>query len=293
MSGGDTPDDLLGSSGGDPGAIEIDEGDGPLGPVSPRRRAPEWAETFPFWAILIAAVLCWMGYLVLFDDRYSTAWDRIAPGLWLTLRITGIAFGIALVLGALVGLGRVSTSIILRNLCRTYVELVRGIPMLILIFTLALVVVPQFAGLIGVDNRDLPMLWRGILALAIVYAAYIAEVVRGGIQSIGVGQMEAGRSLGLTRGQTMRAIILPQAGRAMLPPLGNDLISMLKDSSLLSVLGILEITQLGRQYAAGSFRFRESYFVLVFIYLSLTVVLSLLLRVLEARVSRDRAGERG
>ena len=96
----------------------------------------------------------------------------------------------------------------------------------------------------------------------------------------------------LTRRQTMRHIILPQAGRAMLPPLGNDLISMLKDSSLLSVLGVLEVTQLGRQYASGSFRFRESYLVLVLIYLTLTVVLSLLLHALERSVSRDREGER-
>lgn len=266
--------------------------DGPIGPADRRRRAPAWVETFPFWAVLIAGVLGWMGYLVLFDERYEEAWDRIIPGLGLTLRITAAGFALALVLGVLLGLGRVSRSIVLRNLSRTYVELVRGIPMLILIFTIALVLVPQFAGWAGLENNQVPQFWRGTVALSIVYAAYIAEVVRGGIQSIGAGQMEAGRSLGLTRGQTMRSIILPQAGRAMLPPLGNDLISMLKDSSLLSVLGILEITQLGRQYASGNFRFRESYFVLVFIYLSMTVALSFLLHRLERRVSRDRVGER-
>lgn len=233
-----------------------------------------------------------MGYLVAFNPRYEQAWDRIIPGLSLTLRITGAGFLVALVLGTFIGLGRVSGSIILRNLCRTYVELIRGIPMLILIFTVALVLVPQFASAVGIDNRDVPQFWRGTISLAVVYAAYIAEVVRGGIQSIAAGQMEAGRSLGLTRRQTMRYIILPQAGRAMLPPLGNDLISMLKDSSLLSVLGVLEVTQLGRQYASGSFRFRESYLVLVLIYLSLTVVLSLLLHTLERSVSRDREGER-
>lgn len=267
--------------------------DEPIGPSDRRRRAPAWAETFPFWAVLIAGVLGWMGYLVLFNPRYEQAWDRIIPGLGLTLQATFAGFGLALVFGLILGLGRMSRSIILRNLSRTYVELVRGIPMLILIFTLALVVVPQVAGWFGIANRDLPMFWRGTVALALVYAAYIAEIVRGGIQSIGVGQMEAGRSLGLTRGQTMRSVILPQAGRAMLPPLGNDLISMLKDSSLLSVLGILEITQLGRQYASGSFKFRESYLVLVFIYLALTVALSLLLHALEKRVSRDREGQRG
>jgi polar amino acid transport system permease protein len=266
--------------------------DAPRGPSDRRRRAPAWAESFPFWAVAIAIVLGWMGWLVLFNPRYEQAWDRIIPGIGLTLQITFAGFAMALVLGTVLGLGRMSTSVILRNVSRTYVELIRGIPMLVLIFTIALVLVPEFAGRFGIDNSDVPMLWRGTIALAIVYAAYIAEIVRGGIQSIGAGQMEAGRSLGMSRGQTMRSIILPQAGRAMLPPLGNDLISMLKDSSLLSVLGILEITQLGRQYAAGSFKFRESYLVLVFIYLSLTVLLSLLLRALESRVSRDRAGER-
>lgn len=240
----------------------------------------------------IAAALGWMGYLVVSNPRYEQAWDRIIPGLALTLRITGAGFLVALILGTIIGLGRVSNSIVARNLCRTYVEMIRGIPMLILIFTVALVLVPQFASAAGIDNSDVPQFWRGTISLAVVYAAYIAEVVRGGIQSIGPGQMEAGRSLGLTRGQTMRSIILPQAGRAMLPPLGNDLISMLKDSSLLSALGVLEVTQLGRQYASGSFRFRESYLVLVLIYLGLTVALSLLLHTLERSVSRDRRGER-
>jgi polar amino acid transport system permease protein len=210
----------------------------------------------------------------------------------MTLRITIYAFGLALVAGTLLGLGRVSTSAFLRNLSRTYVELIRGVPMLVLIFTVAFVLVPQFAPWFGLENNQVSLFWRGTVALAVVYAAYIAEVVRGGVQSIPVGQMEAGRSLGMSRRQTMWSIVLPQAGRAMLPPLGNDLISMLKDSSLLSVLGILEITQLGRQYAASSFKFRETYFVTAFIYLSLTIVLSFVLHRLERRVSRDRVGER-
>lgn len=266
--------------------------DAPIGPVDRRRRTPAWVETFPFWAFLVAAVLGWMGYLVLVNERYEQAWDRILPGLGLTVRITLTAFALALLAGTLVGLGRVSTSVLLRNLCRTYVELIRGVPMLVLIFTIAFVLVPQVAPWFGVENNQVSLFWRGTSALAVVYAAYIAEVVRGGIQSIGAGQMEAGRSLGMTRRQTMWSVVLPQAGRAMLPPLGNDLISMLKDSSLLSVLGILEITQLGRQYAASSFRFRESYFVAAFIYLGLTVILSFVLHRLEARVSRDRVGER-
>jgi polar amino acid transport system permease protein len=270
-------------------SLELDV---PIGPPDRRRRAPAWAETFPFWALAIALILGWMGWLVMFNPRYEQAWDRIIPGVWLTIRITLFAFGIAMVIGVVAGLARVSTSIIARNVARTYVEFIRGIPMLVLIFSLALVIVPELANALGWDNR-LSLFWRGAIALALVYGGYIGEVVRGGIQSVAVGQMEAGRSLGMSRGQTMRSVVLPQAGRAMIPPLGNDFIAMLKDSSLLSVLGILEITQLGRQYASGSFRFRESYLVLTFIYLSLTIFLSLLLNRLEHRVSRDRVGERG
>lgn len=266
--------------------------DAPIGPPDRRRRAPAWAETFPFWAIGIAIILGWMAWLVLFNPRYEQAWDRIIPGIWLTMRITLTAFGVALAIGVVTGLARVSNSIIARNLSRLYVEFIRGIPMLVLIFAIALVIVPETANALGWENR-LSLFWRGAISLALVYGGYIGEVVRGGIQSVPVGQMEAGRSLGMTRGQTMRSIVLPQAGRAMLPPLANDFIAMLKDSSLLSVLGILEITQLGRQYASGSFRFRESYLVLTFIYLSLTIALSLLLTRLERRVSRDRAGARG
>jgi len=268
------------------------EPDAPIGPPDRRRRAPAWAETFPFWAVGILLVLGWMGWMVAFNPRYEQAWDRIIPGIWLTIRITLSAFGIALVIGVITGLARVSTSIVARNLSRLYVEFIRGIPMLVLIFAFALVIVPETAKALGWDNT-LSLFWRGAIALAFVYGGYIGEVVRGGIQSVPVGQMEAGRSLGMSRGQTMRSIVLPQAGRAMLPPLANDFIAMLKDSSLLSVLGILEITQLGRQYASGSFKFRESYMVLTFIYLSLTIVLSFLLNRLEHRVSRDRVGDRG
>ena len=128
--------------------------------------------------------------------------------------------------------------------------------------------------------------------LATIYGAYIAEIVRAGIESVDRGQVEAGRSLGLSRGQTSRSVILPQALRSVIPPLGNDFVAILKDTSLMSVLGILEVTQRARQYGAGSFKFRDSYFVLVFIYVSLTVVLSLVVQWIETRMNQDRQGAR-
>ncbi len=246
------------------------------------------AESFPYWAVLLALIVGWLGWLSLFAERYRDAWDRIAVGIVFTIRATALAFAISLVLGLLLALGRISRNVVLRNVARTYIEFIRGVPMLPLIFFLALVVVPDAAGWLGFDNRSISTEWRGVIALAIIYGAYIAEVFRGGVQSVPRGQMEAGLSLGLSRRATLRRVIFPQAMRAVIPPLGNDFIAILKDSSLLSVLAVGEVTLRARQYAAGSFRFRESYVVLVFIYVSLVLVLSFALGRLERRL---RGGE--
>lgn len=120
----------------------------------------------------------------------------------------------------------------------------------------------------------------------------MAEIIRGGVQAIPTGQFEAGRSVGLTQRQTMRNIVLPQAARAIIPPLGNDFIAILKDTSLLSVLGVLELTLRARQFSSGAFKFREGYLVLSFLYLCMTLVLSFLLGKFEHRMSRDREGAR-
>ena len=125
---------------------------------------------------------------------------------------------------------------------------------------------------------------RAIIALTIGYSAFIAEIFRAGIQSIGRGQMEAARSLGMTNGQAMRHVILPQAIRNVLPPLGNDFIAMLKDSSLVSVLGVQDITQLGKVYSASTFRFFETYNVVAYLYLVMTVGLALVVRGMEKRM---------
>jgi len=236
-------------------------------------------------------ILGWMGMLIIFNEGYNTAYDRIIPGLSLTIEATLWSFLIACLIGLVVALGRTSRSIIARNVARTYVEFIRGIPILVLIFTIGLVIVPRLSEAFGQEN-SIPTKWRAIIALALIYGGYIAEIFRAGIQAVDRGQVEAGRSLGLSRRQTTRSIVLPQAIRAVVPPLGNDFIAILKDTSLLSLLGVLELTQRSRQYASGSFQFQNSYLALTFIYLSLTVVLSLLLGVLERRLTKDRLGAR-
>lgn len=256
-----------------------------------RNDTTPWYDTFPWWMVLVGLILGWMGALVAFNDGYNVAFDRIIPGIWLTIRATMWSFLIACVIGMGLALMRTSGSVVLRNISRTYVEFIRGIPILVLIFTIALVVVPEISDSLGQPNR-VPQEWRAIIALSMIYAGYIAEIFRAGIQAVDRGQVEAGRSLGLTQRQTTRSIVMPQAIRAVVPPLGNDFIAILKDTSLLSVLGVLELTMRGRQFASGSFKFRDSYLALSFIYLTLTVVLSLLLGIVERRMTRDQRGAR-
>lgn len=253
-----------------------------------RRRENLSAESFPYWAVLLGGIIAWLGWLSLFSDHYREAWDRIAVGIGFTVRATFAAFAISLVLGLMLALGRLSPNVVARNIARTYIEFVRGVPMLPLIFFLALVIVPEVAGWVDIENSSISTEWRGVIALAVIYGAYIAEVFRGGVLSVHSGQMEAALSLGMTRRIALRRVIFPQAMRAAIPPLGNDFIALLKDTSLLSVLAVAEVTMRARQYAAGSFHFRESYVVLVFIYVCLVAVLSLALGQLERRLQRGQ-----
>lgn len=143
----------------------------------------------------------------------------------------------------------------------------------------------QEAGLLSeLRVRDISVMWRAIISLTIGYSAFIAEVFRAGILAVDEGQIEAAQALGLSRWQRFRLIIMPQALRTILPPLGNDFVAMVKDSSLVSVLGVADLTQMGKVYASGSFRFFETYSIVVYLYLLLTVGLSLALRALERRL---------
>jgi polar amino acid transport system permease protein len=273
----------------------------------------ERLKRFPWWLVGLVLVSTIFAIIIITRPNFHEAFLFIiggisieadgsvsVSGILLTIFIAVVAFLVAVIIGLFAGLGRVSGNIILNNLATFYVEFIRGIPMLVLIFFIALVGVPGAAGAVrdlgislanaGVPNpltdvqNDVPILARAIVALSTTYGAFLAEIFRAGIQSISPGQMEAARSLGMTYGQSMRYVILPQAVRNILPALGNDFISMLKDSSLVSVLAVREITQIARLYAGRSFRFPEAYTTLSIMYLTMTVILSLLLRVLERRM---------
>lgn len=269
-----------------------------------QERVTDRLANFPWWALIIALMAVLLIYNFLTDATYQEIINYLIVGIRLTVIVTLVSFGLATIIGLITAFSLMSNNVIARNLATLYVQIVRGIPVIVLIFYTALVIVPTgiellnalgnwmvSMGWLATDNvfssltsRNVNFIIRGIIALAINYGAFSAEVFRAGIQSIEKGQLEASRALGLSWTQMMRYVILPQAIRRILPPLGNDFISMLKESSLVSVLGVGEITQLGKKYAAASFLYPETYNIVAFLYLSMTLILSMGVKFMEQRM---------
>lgn len=254
---------------------------------------------FPWWLVIAAAIGGYLLWQVLADDTYSKVLSTLSKGIKITIFVTLIGFAMASAIGLLLAVMSLSRSVILRQIARFYIEIVRGVPIIVLLLYVAFVIAPAMVvatnalretlGFDPIRARDFDLLWRAIIALTIGYSAFIAEVFRAGLQSVEKGQIEAAEALGLTGWQRFRLIVFPQAFRRILPPLGNDFVAMVKDSSLVSVLGVTDITQLGKVTAAGNFRYFETYNVVALIYLIMTISLSLLLRRLE-RYLRSKQG---
>lgn len=244
-------------------------------------RMAEW----PWWLIVAIIIGLFISLQILTNERLTVIFKAIAAGVVVTIRVTLAAYLSAVIIGLIVGFARVSRNKIILNVASFYVEIVRGVPILVLLMYIAFVAVPLIAEFLGMRTRDFPNELRVVIGLAVAYGAFESEIFRAGIQSIEKGQMEAARALGMNYFQAMRNIILPQAIRRVLPALGNDFVAMLKDSSLVSVLGVQDITQITKLYAASTFLFFQSYSILAFIYLSMTVLLSRVVRNLETRLS--------
>jgi polar amino acid transport system permease protein len=250
---------------------------------------------WPWWVIVIVLAALAIVYLILASPNYQSSFLYLIQGVVTTLQITIFSYLIATVIGLFAGLARVSKNVVLFNVSTLYVEVIRGIPLVVLLLYIAFALFPVFVDLVDAlglwglglmpgsgfflslstfSIRSVSMEGRAIIALGFGYGAYEAEVFRAGIQSIGKGQTEAARSLGMTYFQAMRFIILPQAVRRVLPPLGNDFIACLKDSSLATVLAVNELTQMGRMLRASTFRVLEAFNIMAFLYLSMTLLLS-------------------
>jgi polar amino acid transport system permease protein len=215
------------------------------------------------------------------DDVGAQRHWKIGPltqGLWVTIWISFISGFIGLIVGLITGLCRLSPNPTLRGLAVFYIELIRGTPLLVQIFI--------FYFFIG-TVLNLDRIVAGVGALALFVGAYTAEIIRAGIQSIARGQTEAARSLGMTATQTMTHIVLPQALKRVLPPLAGQFISLIKDSSLVSVIAITDLTKSGREIITSSFATFEIWFTVALLYLVVTSLLSQLLFWLERRFARS------
>jgi polar amino acid transport system permease protein len=291
----------------------------------PRRRRLGWLDLAVLAALALAigylayrvdAVLVYRwnwsvipSFLYRFDDEQQR-WiaNLLMQGFWTTVRLTIWGSLLAAVIGLLIGLCRISRDLFLRMVGRTYVELIRNIPPLVFIFIFYFFISSQIMPLLGLDSlvRDagpgtlavvellfgdpklLPQFVSGLVCLAMFEAAYVAEIVRAGIQSIGKGQWEAAESLGLSRFDQMRDVVLPQAIQRTLPPLASQFISLIKDSSIVSLISIQELTFMASQVVVSTQRVFEVWITVAAMYFGLCFVFSWLFARLERRMGKDR-----
>ncbi|MGJ3239148.1 MAG: amino acid ABC transporter permease [Anaerolineae bacterium] len=270
----------------------------------------------PWWLLAILSLALALVIAVADNTLYSTAWRDIQTGVVTTIRVTLIAYSMALLMGLVIALLRSPSDSVLYNIfiyqpVTFYVEIIRGIPTLVLLLYIVLALIPQGIGLsndlgdwlLGQEImlngfsayiaelrvRDIGFEPRAIVALSISYSAFLAEVFRAGIESVDKGQREAAYSLGMSKWQVSRHIVLPQAIRNILPPLGNDFIAMLKESSLVSIVGVDDITRLARNFNAATFTIFPAYNIITMTYLILTLSLSMFVKAIETYLGRGQS----
>lgn len=254
----------------------------------------------PYWLLIIILLGLFFLWRAATGSDYRIILTAVSKGIATTVYVSLVAYTFSIILGLLIGLMRIAPLRLLRESASLYTEIVRGVPMLVILYYIAFVGAPALvqavnwifhplisSGLITeLSIRKLDFVWRAILALTIGYSAFISEIFRAGIESIEKGQMEAATASGMTWRQAMSHVILPQAVRNVLPPLCNEFVAMIKDSALVSALGVQDITQLGKVYSASTFKFFETYNVVAYLYLIMTISLSLMVRGLERHLNR-------
>ena len=252
-------------------ARTIDVGEGAAIPSK-----SDWG-LFNAWGISITLAIGGLLYLYLFQsDPYRRIALYVADGIVITFQVTVMSILCACVIGLIVGLGRVSRNKAVNLVASTYVEIIRGIPLLVQLFYIYY----ALGRLLNVHD-----LTAAIIAMSVCYGAYMGEVFRAGITSIDKGQTEAARSLGFNTRQTMFLVILPQAWRTILPPVGNEFIALLKDTSLVSILAVSDLLRRGREFSSETFLYFETYTMIALIYLVITLILSKGVSIMEARLS--------
>jgi len=270
----------------------------------PRPAAPGRFAGWDRWWLLFAAVgVLVVAMTTLWPDPYRRIVAFMADGIVVTIKTTVISYLCILIVGLIAGLGRISKNVAVRGVASVYVEVVRGIPLLVQLMFIYYASPALVQGLGNYLLANVPAL-RGageslanfsinpqvgaIFGLTFCYGAYVGEIYRAGIESIPRGQMEAARSLGMSYVQAMRHVILPQAIRTILPPLGNEFVALLKDSSLVSVVAVADMTRRGREFMSQNFNPLETWTMVALLYLLLTVFAARIVSYVERRSSYVR-----
>ena len=229
------------------------------------------------WSISLAgAVGSLLALVLIWPDPYKRILLYLPDGVAVTFEITILSICCAIPLGLATGLGRISKNRLINLVASTYVEVIRGIPLLVQLFYIYYAL-SRFFQVSGVVSA--------VIAISVCYGAYMGEVFRAGIMAIPKGQSEAARSLGFNKFQTMFLVILPQAWRTILPPVGNECIAMLKDTSLVSILAVPDIMQRARSFVGTTYLYFETYTVVALIYLIITLILSKFVSAMEGRLN--------
>jgi polar amino acid transport system permease protein len=248
----------------------------------------------PWWwlVVVVIAIILLLVLLIPYPFKDIVVFAR--SGILVTVLVTVTSYFLMLILGLLGGLGRLSKNKLIFGISSLYVEIIRGIPLLVQLIAwyFASPVLIQKIGIFInfaplINYRANPIV-TAIIAITVCYGAYMSEIVRSGIQSVPKGQMEAARSLGMTHFQAMRYVVLPQAFRVILPPMGNEFIALLKDSSLVSVVAVADITRKGREFMAAHFNPIETWLMIALLYLVLTLVAARAVSFIEKRSKRGR-----
>ncbi len=272
---------------------------GPVAGFQPRERG-RWAR-FDRWWLLFLAVMALVASMIFFvPEPYRRIFEFLQDGIVVTLRLTVVSFLFILLVGMIGGIARVTSSRILNGVSSLYVEVVRGIPVLVWLLWIWYAL-PQLRDSLGqwvvgfnpaagqvILDMKIPPFTAAVIGFTVAYGAYMTEVFRAGIQSIPKGQMEAARSLGMSYVQAMRYIILPQAVRVILPPIGNEFVTLLKDSSLVSVLAVSDLTRRGREFVARSFLSFDTFTMVALIYLILTLFFTRVSTAIERRLAVEK-----
>ncbi len=235
-------------------------------------------DVFTAWRIsFFAAVVMLILLPLISPDPYGRILAFLPDGILRTFQVTVLSIIFSLVLGLMAGLGRISRNVLVNRIATIYIEVIRGIPLLVQLFYIYY----ALAKLMQVSY-----IAAAVIAMTVCYGAYMGEIFRAGIQAIPKGQMEAALALGMSRSQALRKVILPQAMRVVLPPIGNEFIALLKDSSLVSILAVSDLLRRGREFASKTFTYFETYTVVALVYLVLTLFFSRLVGIMEERLQK-------